>query len=112
MYFEHDNDDMESFWTIPTQFDFFLWPIRSPATITSGRKGESTDNGTMLFSFFSKHRATCINVHKEIIICYSILLSLWTPGYYQYLFIIICQLNIKIHQATIISSTFKRQNNY
>lgn len=52
MYFEHDDDDVETFRTIPAKFDFFLWPIRSPAIITSGRKGESTVNGTMLFSIF------------------------------------------------------------
>ena len=32
---------------------FSPWPIRSPAIITSGRKGESTDNGTILLMFLS-----------------------------------------------------------
>ena len=67
MYFEHDDDDVETFWTIPAKFDFFLWPIRTPAIITSGKKGESTDNGTMLFSIFLKRGAPGINVHKEMI---------------------------------------------
>lgn len=53
MYFEHDSDDMESFWTISAKFDFFSMTYRSPAIITSGRKGESTDNGTILFMSLS-----------------------------------------------------------
>ena len=62
MYFEHDNDDMESFWTIPAKSDFFSMTYQKPCYYHKWKKGWKHWQWNYFIYVSLKHRATCINV--------------------------------------------------